>query len=110
MTHVSAYQQVDCTIADGETTSSAVRIAEFNKGSFHAPAELDGNQFTVHVSNDGVNYNALQTAAGAAVAVIPAAVNEANMLPAETFNFGWMKLVSSSAESPARTITVFLKG
>ena len=107
---VSRFQETTCTIAISTTTSDAVAIAEFNKGSFHAPAALTGANFTVHVSNDGTNYNALQNAAGTAIAVIPATTNEANMLPAETFNFKFMKLVSASSEAAARTITIFLKG
>lgn len=107
---LSQYTTAQVVIASGQPNSTAFRVAEFNKGSFHAPDTLTGNQFTVQVSNDGTNYNALQTAAGAAVAVIPATVNEANMLPSETFNFQWARLVSSGNEGADRTIPLFLKG
>lgn len=112
MSHVSFYQVIDViiTIETSTTKSAAFPIGEFNKGSLQVPAAITGANFTLEVSNDGTNYNALQVIAGTAVAAVPMAANEACPLPSEAFNYKFAKIVSDAAEEANRTFKVFLKG
>jgi len=97
------------TIAESETDSDPFVVQDFNAGGFQVPAAITGTTFAIHVSNDGTNFNALQTAAGAAVDPVPVSNDEACALPPETFNYKYAKFVSSDAEDAGRTVLVFLK-
>jgi hypothetical protein len=101
-------QSLNATIAIDATTSDAFCVQDYTAGSIQPPATT-GTQFTIHVSNNGSNFNALQDAAGNAIAAIPITANETCPLPAGCFSFKWVKLVSNQIEVAARTIPVFLK-
>jgi hypothetical protein len=102
--------EVPITIATSTTKSAAFQIGEFNKGSLQVPGTITGTAFTLEVSNDGTNFNALQVIGGDPVAAVPMTANEACPLPSEAFNYKYAKIVSGTAEEGNRTFKVFLKG
>lgn len=110
MSNLSHHQVEDVTIAINTTTSNSFRVGEYNKGSIQLPAAITGSSYTLEVSNDGTNWNALRVAAGTAVAAVNWAVGNVLPLPAEVFHSKWARIVSGSSEAAARVFKVCLKG
>ena len=101
----------DVVIANGVTTSGALRVEQFAGGSFLCDAAYGSNTaltFTASATEAGT-YAALYTAAGAAVAITLAA-GQHFALPEECLMVGWLKFVLGANSSQEETFTVCLKG
>lgn len=109
MERVQGYQtDVVATIASGQTASSAILFRGYAQGGFVLPAAFTGATVGFSVSADGVTYGTLYDSANAAVSVTVTQAR-AYAFPIAVFPFGYVKIVSASAEGADRSISVSLK-
>tara|TARA_R110000803_G_scaffold23906_4_gene58198 strand:+ start:2229 stop:2570 length:342 start_codon:yes stop_codon:yes gene_type:complete len=101
---------IDWTIAISTTTSDAIDVSEWNGGSYQMPAAFTGTAATFSGSIDNVTFDLIQTTALADRSSDTVGVNQVNPMPPEAFNYRYLKFISGSTETAARTIKVFLKG
>lgn len=101
-------KSVTAAIANGAATSSAVEQQVEAFGGFLMPAAFTGATVSFTVSQDGVTYVALYSAANALVSITVAA-SRAYPLPSELAGFRYFKFVSASNEGAERAIEVALK-
>lgn len=91
------------TIANGQTTSSAIDLRADTSAGFILPAAFTGTGMTFQVSADNVTYTAHSATS------VTVAQGKAYGIPADVAVFPWIKLVSGSSEAGARTITIVRK-
>lgn len=105
---VRQFQQTTVAIANGETESSAVVVADYAMGGFSLP-DFTGTAMTFLVSDDGTNFYALKDSSGSDVTALTVAQNKSYQIPDDVFKHYAVKLKSGSAEGAARTISLLLK-
>lgn len=98
------------TISDGGTDTEVLNVKHINRAIIFGPAALDGT-LTVQASPDGesgwLDLSLIGNNGAAFVSVsIEIPVDEA--IPVDLRGVSYMRIHSSSAESPARTIPVTL--
>jgi hypothetical protein len=97
------------TIANGATTSDAVRAAGFALFGLVMPSSFTGTTLTFTVSHDGTTYQALYDNTGTAVSLTVAASRSFD-LPTALASWPYFKVVSGSSEGAARTLQIVKKG
>jgi hypothetical protein len=96
-------QEKTVTIAVGVDLSDKFAVHDFQRGSFRATA-VTSAAINFDVSNDGLTWETLALASGAAFADLPApAVNLPRILPAALFSFRYARfnLAGNQAGVPA---------
>ena len=98
----------NATVAKGEATSSAIELHQFSSALFHLPAAFNGTNAPLAIVGS--------TALAGTYAVVRDSVNAAIEQTATTsswhafnsslFGMKYIKLVSDSTQSAARTITI----
>lgn len=110
----SGYMQngVVATIANGQTTSSLVKLVGFNLVGIQTPAALTGTTLTFQACNsDGSTCVPLKvTSSGTALSQTVTTSSYYAMDPVNFHGVAYLKLVSGSSEGGARSITLSLKG
>lgn len=94
------------TIALGQSTSSTVYLGGTALVGIRTPAALDGTTMTFSVSTDGVTFVPLFNSAGQ-VSITVAVSRLIAIDPVNHFTYQYLRLVSGSTETAARTITVY---
>lgn len=102
-----AYDVLTATIANGGTTSNALDIRGYTEVGFVLPT-MTGTAITYQVSADGTTFGVLYDKTGTAISVTTAS-SRAFPVHEAAKAFGFLKLVSGSAEGAARTIKVVVK-
>lgn len=100
------YGNTTATIGASGTKTGAIGFASFSRGIFILPTGFEGTSITFEVSNDGVNFVALNDSSGAIALTVAAAKGYA--LPAALAGALWFKLVAGT-QAAARTIELALK-
>lgn len=96
------------TIPSGGTTTPAIDVRGHAMGGFATPAALTGTSFTFTTAfTEGGTYRTLKDASGTAIPVTVAA-SGSYVFPPEVFAFGFVKIVSNSAEGADRVLEVGL--
>ena len=97
------------TIANGATTSDALDLTNIVHGSFSIPASFTGASvtFTGCATSDGT-YTAIHDSSNNAVSRTVTS-SKSYQLPAEVLAFNFVKFVSASAETGAKSIICSLK-
>jgi hypothetical protein len=95
------------TIANAATVSDAVGIGQYRQGSVTIPGTFTGTTLAFHVSNTPAGtYKAVEVE-GEETNPVTVAAGTSYRIPISVFSYAYMKVVSGSAESGARTITGF---
>lgn len=97
------------TIALNGTVSSAYDLKTNGFVGFVTPATLDGTAFTFQGSPDGTTYTALYNSANVAFSITVATSRYYILNPADFLGCRYVKIVSGSTETAARTITVIAR-
>lgn len=95
------------TITSGSASSSAVDLRGTELQAIVTPAALTGTTLTLYASIDDSTYNVLTNMQGTTVSAVVAASK--HILVDPTVNWRgvrWLKLISSSTEAAARSITL----
>lgn len=108
MRNEALYALDECVIANGGTVSDAISFQPFAQGGFVLPAAFTGASVSFQVSIDGVTYVAFYDSANA-LSSITVTQGRGYAFPIGLFAFGFVKIVSASAEGAARTIQLGLK-
>lgn len=97
------------TIAISTTTSAAVDLQGYALVGLITPAALTGSTMTFTASPNDGTYTALYNAGGTALSATVAASRTILFTPGDFVGVRFIKLVSGSTESAARTITLILR-
>jgi hypothetical protein len=96
-------------IANGLTTSGALDLADNTLLGIMMPAAFTGTTLTFTASADGVTYAALYDSTGAAVSVTVSTSRYIYIDPVIFAGVRYVKIVSGSAESGARTLALVVR-
>ena len=98
------------TIASGQTVSDAFDAREFAAFGVVIPATLTGSTISFQVSHDGVTFQALHKNTSDVAWSITVTDAKCYPLPSDLESWPFFKIVSASAETPARTLYIVGKG
>ncbi len=96
------------TIASGQTKTGSIEISGAAFVGLVMPAAFTGTSITFEVSADGTTFQALYDEFNTQVSVTVAASRTYD-LPATLTTYGFMKVVSGSAEGADRSLVIALK-
>jgi hypothetical protein len=99
----------DVAIANGTTTSDAIRTAGFAIFGLVMPTAFTGASISFTVSHDGTTYQALYDTTNTLVSLTVSASRSYD-LPTALAAWSYFKIVSASSEGAARTLYVVKKG
>ena len=109
MERVQGYQRDQAiTIASGATASSAINLRGYAQAGYLIPSAFSGATVTFQVSAENTTYQVLHDSTNTVITQTVTA-SKAYALPISCFAFGYVKLISASAEGADRTIIVSLK-
>lgn len=97
------------TIPINTTTSVAINLAGFSLVGIVTPSALTGTAFTFLASLDGVAYVPLVNSSGA-VSYTVAVSQYLSVNPQDFYGVPFIKIVSGTTETAARTINLSVKG
>lgn len=101
------YFPVDVTIATGETLSAAADLGNHTLSGILVPANMDGTDLTLLASINGTDFYELRQPDGSAYTIdidTDAAIYAVG--PQDVAGLRYIKIKSSSAETPAKTLTL----
>ena len=109
--YVTANETWLIDISSSTTISNYLFIGEWAGGSFELPSTFDGTAVSFQGSLDKVTFDAIRADDGSARAADTVAATDITPIPVEAFNYKWLRIVTSSAQTTTDTIIkVFLKG
>lgn len=95
------------TTNSGSVSSTGVDLGGTQLQAIVTPSSLDGTSFTFYASADGSTYNVMTNQQGTTISATVAASRYVSMDPTVNWRGArWVKLVSNSTESAARSITL----
>jgi len=96
------------TIASGGVNSTSFEPGRFAKGVFQLPSAITGTEFTVEYSIDGTTFTQVPVNAVESNPITSAAASRTYRLPKATFAARYARIVATTAQGAARTITVIM--
>lgn len=105
----AAIMTSDVTIANGATTSDALDLAGCTLTGIVFPASMTGTAMTFSVSHDGTTFRAMKDSTGANISITITSSAHIALLASDFASVRYIKLVSGSAETGAKTITILFR-
>jgi len=102
-------RQTTVTIAASGTNSSSFEVSLFAWGVFQLPSAISGTEFTVEFSIDGSTFYTVPPDSIGANPITGAVASRTYLLPLATFAARYARIVATTSQAAARTITLFLK-
>lgn len=101
-------QTVTVTIANNEQASSAIDCRKQQLVGFYTPASMTGTAFSLQASHDGTNFFTVLDE-GDAYSKTMASSRYISVKPQLTAGMHYVKIVSGTAESGAKTLTAVVR-
>ncbi len=102
-------QSATVTIADSATVSNAIDLGEMAIVGLQTPASMTGTAITFQASADNSTFVAVKKVDGTTYSMVTASSLYYVIPPADLAGIRYLKVVSGSAETGAKIITLLLR-